>query len=227
MSDVLSAVVDQAQTAYADGRAVQPRANRRGELVVADFWTQMLLDGRIYHIQFGTEDAPATATAAIDDQLAMAVIDQTGQYVMLPFAAQLKIANWSTSTLFNGMLEADLAKNRYSSGGTAFVPRNMRGDTPYSFNGAAYVAGASDITAAAKTAVPDSVEFWRGAVVEDAQATPDAAAADIGMNYSARTGSLVACVGTSSIVFHAGATTADPGVYGFLQVVQIDRAKTI
>lgn len=217
--------VRQVHSPYPDGSGSEPRLNRRAETVVSDFWTQMLLDGKLFHIQAGTEDAPVTATASIDDQLAMMLIDQSSaNYVMLPFAAQAKIANWSTSTLFNAMIEADLAKVRYSSGGTAIVPRNMRSDTPYSFNGVAYVSGASDIVAAAKSAGTDSVELYRGLVVEDAQATPGADGADIGLNYSARKDALVAIVGVGSLILHLGAATADPAVYASMQVVQLERS---
>lgn len=220
--------VRQSHSPYPEGSGVEPRLNRRAETIVTDFWTQMLFDGRLYHIQFGTEDAPVTATASIDDQLAMAVLDQSSAaLVMLPFAAQAKVANWSTSTLFNAMLEADFAKVRYSSGGTAIVPRNMRSDTPYTFAGAAYVSGASDVVLAAKSAGTDSVEFFRGNVVEDAQATPDASAADIGLNYSARVHPLVAIVGLGSLALHFGAATADPAVYGMIQVVQIDKSNFV
>ncbi|PKN81538.1 MAG: hypothetical protein CVU47_06380 [Chloroflexi bacterium HGW-Chloroflexi-9] len=221
----LQTVVDQAHTAYADGRAVQPRANRRGELVVADFWTQMLLDGRIYHVQVGTEDAPVDSTAAIDDELVWALVDQNAGNAMVPFAASVRIANWTTATLVGSMLEADLAKKRYSSGGTAFTPRCLRGDTPNTFDGAAYVG--TDVTALAKSAVPDSVEFHRGPLVEDAQATPDAAAANVALEYSARKDALVAVVGVGSLLLHHGATTADVKSYGFLQFVQIDRSKFV
>lgn len=199
----------------------QPRANRRREQVVADFWTQMLFDGRLYHIQIGTEDAPVASTAAIDDELVWALLDNNAGYALLPFAAQVRIANWTTATITNAMIEADLAKKRYSSGGTGFTPRNMRADAPYSFNGNGYVG--TDITALAKSAVPDSVELKRGLNVEDAQATPDAAAANIEFNYNARLDALAAIVGLGSLLLHFGATTADVNGYGFLQAVQLGR----
>lgn len=223
--NIVGAVVDQASTAYADGREAQIRANRRGELVVADFWTQMLLDGRLYHVQIGTEDAPVASTTAIDDELVWMLIDQDAGYVTIPFASQITIANWTTATLVGSMLEADFAKARYTSGGTAFVPENMRSDTPFAYQGTAYVG--TDITAAAKSAVPNSVEFHRGTLVEDAQATPAAADAAIAMSYSARRDALVAIVGVGSLIVHHGATTADVNSYGYIQFLQLDRTKVV
>lgn len=226
MSDLF---IRQAATSYGDGTVSRPRGNRRAETVVSDFWTQMLLDGRMFSIQIGTEDAPENSTTSIDDQLVWAVVDNNAGYVTIPFACQVKVANWTTATLFNTMLEADLAKARYSSGGTAFVPRNARGDGPYSYNGTAYIcsAGGAGVTTAAKSAVPLSVEFWRGTMVEDAQATPAAADADIAFVYSARQHPLVALVDASSLLLHHGVATADCNSYGFLQFIQLDKALVV
>ena len=106
--------------------------NRSGSLIVTDFLTQLILGGWAYHIQAGTEDAPVASTAAIDDQLAFMLVDQNAGYAMLPLGVQTVIANWTTGTLFNTMLEADKDKARYNSGGTLFVPTNLRGDDPLS-----------------------------------------------------------------------------------------------
>lgn len=212
---------------HGEGQVTPGALNRAGAQVVVDFITHLYLAGYVYHVQAGTEDAPATATASIDDQLAFILMDQNAGYAAIPLAAQVKIANWSTSTLFNSMVEVDMAKNRYASGGTAFTPRNLRGDTPYSWNGAAYVAGASDIVAAAKSAVPDSVELWRGTVVEDAQATPDAAAANTELAFSARNHPLACAIDAAAIILHCGAATADPSVYALLQAAQFSKTLVV
>lgn len=196
--------------------------NRMGFQVVVDFFTQMILSGYAYHMQLGTEDAPINSTTSIDDQLVWAVIDNNAGYAMLPFGAQVLIANWTTATLVNTMLEVDKDLKRYSSGGTAYVLANLRGDDPNSFNGAAYVG--TDVTVAAKSAVPNSVELFRGTVVEDAQATPAAADATIAFQYSARVNPTIVTVDASSILLHHGAATADVSSYGSLQVIQFPKA---
>jgi len=208
-----------------NGAGAAPRGNRRAEQVVIDFWSQLVFDGRVYHIQFGTEDAPIASTAAIDDELVWGVVDNVAGSVLIPTNAQVTIATWTTATITNAMLEADMAKRRYSSGGTAFVPRNLRGDTPYTFQGNAYVG--TDITALAKSAVPNSVELKRGLNVEDAQGTPAAADASIAFTYSARVDPNVVLVDASSLVLHFGATTADVTGYGSLQFASFDKAYAI
>lgn len=202
--------------------------NRSGSLIVTDFLTQLILGGWAYHIQAGTEDAPVASTAAIDDQLAFMLVDQNAGYAMLPLGVQTVIANWTTGTLFNTMLEADKDKARYNSGGTLFVPTNLRGDDPRTFSGVAYVC-AADIVANAKSAVPNSVELWRGGVTEDAQATPDAAAAANGGNatYSIRVNPFIVLTDVSSFVVHHGATTADANSYGNFQFAQVEKGLLI
>jgi len=226
MTDVQ--IIQGALQEFANGGAPRARGNRRAEQVVIDFWTQLLFDGRLYHLQLGTEDAPIASTAAIDDALVWAVVDNPVGMCLIPFRAQVLIANWTTATLVNSMLEADMAKVRYSSGGTAFTPRNLRADAPYAYSGGAtgaYVG--TDITAAAKSAVPDSVELHRGQVVEDAQATPAADAASLAFDYTARLHGQVALIDAGSLVLHHGATTADVNSYGMLQFAQFDKAYAV
>lgn len=199
--------------------------NRLGALVVADFVTQLVLGGWAYHMQLGTEDAPIASTTAIDDELVWGLVDNNVGYATIPLAAQVVIANWTTATLIGAMLEVDKSKKRYSSGGTAYTPANLRGDSPRSFNGAAYVG--TDITALAKSAVPASVELHRGILVEDAQATPAAADASIALDYNIRRHIMAVAIDASSVLLHHGATTADVNSYGFLQFAQVDKAMVV
>lgn len=214
--------------ALGESSSEQAVINRAGAVIVADFLTQLILGGWAYHIQAGTEDAPVASTAAIDDQLAFMLVDQNTGYAMLPLGLQTIIANWTTGTLFNTMLEADKDKVRYASGGTLFVPANLRGDDLHSFSGVAYTVTA-DIVAAAKSAVPNSVELWRAGVIEDAQATPDGAAAALGgkAEYSIRNNPFIVLTDLSSFVVHHGATTADANSYGNFQFAQVEKSLLI
>jgi len=54
---------------YSEGQDRFARLNRRGELVVTNFFDQIIMDGRGFHVQIGTEDAPVNTTTSIDDQL--------------------------------------------------------------------------------------------------------------------------------------------------------------
>jgi hypothetical protein len=210
--------------AMAEGNADRAVINKVGSLVVTDFFTQLVLGGWAYHIQIATEDAPVASTAAIDDELVWMLVDNNAGYALIPLHGEAHVANWTTGTLVNSMLEADKDKKRYTSGGTAYTPANLRADDPRSFNGNAYVG--TDITAATKSAVPNTVEFARKVHSEDAIGT--AVGADFApFVYDIRGNVPLVLVDASSLLFHHGAATADVNSYGNLQFAQIDKAMLV
>lgn len=210
------------------GESQQDQAviNRAGFQVVTDFFTQLVLSGYCYHMQLGTEDAGVASTTAIDDQLASMVADNATGKAMIPLTYEVTPGVQSTATLVQAMLEVDKDKVRYSSGGTAYVPANMRGDDPNAASGSFYVG--PDVTIAAKSAVPNTVELARQFFTEDALA--DTIGYPGGWNtlvYSARTRQMIVVVDAASIVGHFGAATADVTGYAVLQFAQFDKALVI
>src|SRR3972149_3568350 len=95
---------------YSEGQDRMARLNRRGELVVTDFYTQIVLDGRAFHMQIGTEDAPVNSTTSIDDQLAWAVADNTVGYAMIPLLFEVNFDFADTAVNSDIMLEWDKDK---------------------------------------------------------------------------------------------------------------------
>lgn len=194
--------------------------NKFGSLVVTDLLTQLLLSGYCFHMQVGTEDAPVNSTAAIDDQLGFVLADNNSGVIM-PIRFEINIATFTTATLAQAMLEADMAKKRYGSGGTAFTPRQMNGaaTSADAANGAFYVG--TDITLAAKTAVPDSIELARRTFEEDVIADPGngllTGDRDV---FNVRTQMPVLIPAPGSLAGHFGAATADVTGYGVLQFAQ-------
>ena len=205
---------------YPEGTERELRVNRRGELVVMDFWTQLALDGRLFHMQIGTEDAPVASTASIDDAMVWALVDGATGTTYIPCFVDVTLAlPGNTSATGDAMFEIDRAKARYTSGGTAFVPENLRTDRPrVSAAAAAYVG--TDITAAAKTAVPGSLEVGRKYLFNTAISTTNEAS-DFNSNlvplYSCHRNAPVVVVGVGSMVLHFGAGTADVNGYGVMQ----------
>ena len=202
--------------------AVAERAiiNRMGMQIVVDFFDQLILSGLAYHMQLGTEDAGVNSTTAIDDQLASMVIDNNAGYAMIPLLYEVTPGVLATATLVQAMLEVDMAKKRYSSGGTAYVMRNLHAQAPASLNGAAYVG--ADITILAKTAVPDSVELARKFYIEDTIADslgyPGAWEECV---YSVKQRPMSITYGVGSVVGHFGSATADVTGYAVIEVAQL------
>lgn len=208
--------------AQAEGTEVPAVINRLGLTVVVDFFTQLALSGLTYHVQMGTEDAGVAFTTSIDDQLVSMLADNNAGYSMIPLLFTVNPGVVAGATLAMAMLEVDMAKLRYSANGTLFVPRNLHAQAPASFNGVAYVAGSSDITTLAKSAVPDSVELARKDYIEDALAnTIGYPGAWDSCVYSVKQRPMVATYGVSSLIGHVGSASADLTGYAVIEMAQL------
>lgn len=211
----------------AEGAAERAVVNKLASLVVTDFYAQLALGGWAYHIQIGSLSTPVAGTAALTALIGVGVVDNNAGYVTLPLHGEMHIATYTTATLFLSMLEADMAKKRYSSGGTAITPRNLRGDAPHAFNGAAY-NNTGTLVLAAASAAPHTVELGRGVGSEDAQ--PATTFTDRGPHFVwdvRSSGHPVYLVDAGSIVLHHGSTTATDTMYGNLQFAQLDKSLVV
>ncbi|MFC1924299.1 hypothetical protein ACFLXA_02915 [Chloroflexota bacterium] len=179
-----------------------------------DFIDWMVLIGRGYLVQVGTEDAP-TDTTPVDDTTAHIVVDiPTGVTVMLA-EVSTHIVDFTTGTAAMTLVEMDNGKVRYSSGGTAFTLLNLNNAYSNASGLAAYVG--PDITAAAKTA-GGSLEVARWQVSNDAKATETA---DEQRNFlwSAKKNIWVIAEGPASFVVYFGSATADVTGYAQAKVI--------
>lgn len=209
-----------------EGQPDRAIINRLGIQVVTDFFTQLCLSGLTYHVQVGTEDAGVAATGAMDDQLAFMLVDQSAGYALIPLLYEINVGVLAGGTIAMSMLELDKGKNRYSAGGAAFVPANLNNQSAAgAFAGTAYICPA-DITPAAKSAVPLSVELARRTWTEDALADT------IGYPgtwdpcvYSVKSRPMAIGHGTCSLIGHHGSATADMTSYGVLQFAQLSIAQ--
>ena len=208
--------------AVGESNAERAVINRLGFQVVTDFITQLVLSGHAHHMQIGTEDAPANTTAAIDDELVFALIDNPVGKVLIPLLYEVNVGTFTTSTLIQAMLEIDKAKNRYLSGGTAFAPANLNAISAVAkaFSGSAYVG--TDVTAVAKSAVPLSVELARHAIGEDNVATATGVENLRPIVYSVAERPIAVISGLGSMLLHFGAATADATGYAVAQFAQLD-----
>jgi hypothetical protein len=198
--------------------------NRMGMQIVSDFITQMTLSGFAYHMQLGTEDAGANSTTAMDDQLASICCDNIVGQAMIPLLYEVTPGVLATATIVQAMLELDKDKVRYTSGGTAFVPANLRGDDYNAASGVGFYVG-PDVTIAAKSAVPNSVELARKFFIEDTitDSLGYPGAWDP-LVYSARLRPIAVLIDASSIIGHFGAATADVVGYAVLQFAQFSKS---
>ncbi len=217
---------------YSEGQNRLARINRRAELVVMDFYTQMALDGRTFGVQIGTIDAAggvnSTGTAPADT-VVWALTDAQAGTTIIPVEAQVAIETWTTGTLVNFMLEADMGKVRFSAvgGGGAFTAINTRGDSIRAAASTSYVnlTTGAGVTAAAKSTIggsEGSYEFHTFAIEGLLDMTAGDALPDLGFNWRAKdSGSPPIIVGPGSFVMHLAAASADitaTGGYRFIEL---------
>ena len=207
---------------FPEGQNRLARLNRRAEMVTIDFWTQMVLDGRMFHMQIGTENEPVPGTVAIDDELVWMLVDNAAGTVLLPAIVNIEVEGASTSANLASMFEIDNAKARFNSGGTAYVPANLRTDSPR-VSVATVARVGTDITAFTKTAVPGSMEIARIAHWETSPTAtnePSDFVSNTRTLFSAQTQPGVAVVGVGSMLVHHGGS-ADVTSYGYMQWAEL------
>ncbi len=216
---------------YPEGSNNLFRINRRAETVVIDFYTQMVFDGRMFAVQIGTVDSAggvnSTGTAP-SDQVVWALTDAANGITIIPVEAQVAVETWTTATLINFMLEADMGKVRFSTvgGGGAFTPLNMRGDSPRAAFSTSYVnlAAGAGVNAAAKSTIggkDGSHEFYQNAIEVNVGDEADAAA-DAGMTWRAKdAGNPPVIVGPGSFLFHLAVATSDLTATGHYHFVEL------
>lgn len=201
------------------------RVNKFGAAPVVDILTTWLLAGFCYHMQTGTEDAPVTLHATLDDTLAVMVADNNAG-CMVPLRFEANVAGFTTATNIQAMLEADMAKKRFSSGGTEFKPRQLNGFATKAAgadeaNGAFYTIEGGDIALLAKSAVPDSIELARRTMSEDAITDPGNGLLNPDRNVFLFGRDIPAFIPTpGSLAAQFGSATADATGYAVLQFAQ-------
>ena len=213
------------------------RSNRRGELVITDFYTQMVLDGKTFGVQIGSMDAASTVNSTGTtpvDTLVWALTDADKGITIIPVQAQIAIQLWGSATLVDFMLEADMGKVRFSAvgGGGAFTPINALGGSPRTAHSTTYVnlATGAGVTAAAKSTiggVDGSYEFYQTAIEDNFGDATDAAT-NAGFRWNAQTdGSPPIIVGPGSFLLHFAAASADATGYGNYRFIELPSESVI
>lgn len=122
----LNTIVGTVGQGYRDG--VQPNllVDGSGSLVVMDFYTKAILDGRGWQVRAGTITTPLVGDVVITDTAAEFCIDTGANPItLIPFAQQIAV-RLGTGTLHE---YASKEVSTASTAGTAFVPLAMKAGT--------------------------------------------------------------------------------------------------
>lgn len=102
-----------------EGVSAPLKINKRGEVCVIDFYTQMMLEGRGYTIKAGEISSPVTAAVDITTLKAEMCVDATSGSTIIPVWCNLSIQILAGATVCEWGLKSVGAN---SSAGTAFTP---------------------------------------------------------------------------------------------------------
>ncbi len=197
--------------------------NRFGSQVVTDLFVQWFLSGYTFHMQAGTEDAPVTTFGPLDATKGLIVADNnSGFMVPMRFTVGLKLTDTAINIM--AMLEVDMDKKRYSSGGGAFVPEQLNGAASGAgaANGSFYTIDGGDLVIAAKSTVPASVEIGRVILNDDAISNPaNGFLGGLPDVYNIRRDAPVGMDTPGSIVAQLGSASLDVTGYGVLDFAQL------
>lgn len=132
------------QNAYAalgENQQARLRANRRGEIVVPDFRIQLVQDGRVFQISnpaVETAIAAGHATAFSETANVAFIVDFPSGTTGIPLEVSLRQGGTAAGGATITALITQDRIVRYSSGGTALTPINLRDDAPNSTAAVAY-----------------------------------------------------------------------------------------
>ncbi len=211
MSDMKGLVYQNSYAAVPDGVQAMPRANRRGELIVPDWMTQVVIEGRVFHVSNPTKGtAVAMGGTSYSDTAPAFLVDVPLGYTIIPLEILLKQGGTVAGAVTTVLLTYD-NKVRYTSGGTAQTIRPYRSDAPVATGCTAY-SGASPITAAA---VGISCTFWASLISPDVSPTADVnfPGFDNCVEWTARQFVPPVLVGPASLVIYAYAGTTQPSLF--------------
>jgi len=76
---------------HAEGLEIAIKGTKRGEVCVVDFLTELVLEGRAYHVQTGTKTTAITGDAAITDTAAEIAVSNTTGLTQLPLEVMVTI----------------------------------------------------------------------------------------------------------------------------------------
>lgn len=174
MSNQLEVLVNQASPrALSEGVWGDLKGTKRGEVCVVDFYTEMALEGRIYHVCAGTIVAGITGDVAITDTDAEMCADALTGTTIMPIEAMI---TWQA--VGGDELEcAGKSVGTLSTSGTLFIPLPIKAGGPACraiarVDGAGILQVAAEVTTTTRQHFHYSEEFVGDDVNEPAPWNP-------------------------------------------------------
>ena len=192
---------------FGNGATPGAHMTTMADLVVANFFQAMILDGRGYQIRAGTISVPVVGDVVITDTAAEMAVDAASGTTIIPCAVNISY-NLAAATLFEA---AGKSVATASSAGTAFVP------LPLKSNGSAAVSTARVQPAGAVTV---TAELATTTLRHFSWSQPIAAGAwDTWYDWQPAYGPVL--VGPRCFYIQIGADTTGPSYYANVDYIEV------
>lgn len=207
MADEIKTIVRQDSYAiHPEGSQGQVRLNPRGEQVIVDQFIQWALDGRVFNasnaVEETAEDISFASRTATNINPSLLLNVPNGK-TAIPLEVMMDMVDEGTSEDTAIVFHVDDA-DRYTSGGGAITPINMRKDDVRS-SGCVFKSGSTTIVSPANT---DDDTIW--SVHVDAEATPLTVAVNVPtVFWSARTSIPPILIGPAALLIYITQATDD------------------
>ena len=119
MSDQRIYVAQDTIEAAGEGTWMASKGSKMGFQVVMDFYTQMAIEGRCFHVRAGTITTPLTGDIAVTDTAAEMCVDAQTGYTVIPTRLNISVESINGGTLPEAYAKSVAA---ISTAGTAFIP---------------------------------------------------------------------------------------------------------
>ena len=149
MTDLRILVAQDTLAAAGENTRVAVKGNKMGYQIAIDFYTQMVMEGRVYQVRAGTISEPAVGDADITNTAADMCVDAVLGTTLMPVYCNISY-NLAAETKFEA---AGKSVATVSTVGAAFVPLNLKSDGP-----AATSTARVDETGSAATGVTVTAE---------------------------------------------------------------------
>ena len=163
MSEIRGGVRQDSYDVQGEGRAHNVRMNPRGEIIVPDWVTQLVMDGRVYNISSAVQEAgdllgeTSPGTNNVNPSI---LVDVPSGTTIIPLELTIMPEGTGTTGDWPIIRMNTDDGTHYSSGGASITPVNARKDDPNTSSCSAYHGG-TQIVASANT---DDNTIWYASV---------------------------------------------------------------
>ncbi len=217
--EIKTSVRQESYEVNGEGSTGRIRLNRRGELVGIDQYQQWVADGRVFVASPAareTAEAIGTVDTFSDTDPAL-LLDIPSGTTAIP----LEIIMNQGGTVAGGNITLLITlsdKIRYSSGGVAITPKNMRFDTPRS-SSCRFYSGSTDIVANANA---EDLTLFAQNLLHDIDTLEGG-----NVQWTARKFIAPVLIGPAAIPIYAEAATTQPSFFYVVKWAEFDTTEVI